>query len=177
MATYSGNTASESEQQPSNNEDEDQDQDQPEREKVEVDKEYFDEILGSLEHLISLFNILQINPSVAPLSPSPSDEVPLGKTEVRVPMSELQKVKKRSIKSYTEGLVDLLFTPETLRASTLKGKSSKGQLRDTLDPVKVNAIIEQVRSVFKGAAVGYVEQLISQKCNSARKLSTATGEH
>ncbi|KAL6478374.1 hypothetical protein MHYP_G00142090 [Metynnis hypsauchen] len=169
MATYLGNTASESEQQPNNNGDEDQDQDQPGRERVEVDKEYFDEIRGSLEYLIRLFNTLQINPSLAPPSPSPSDEVPLGNTEVRVPKSELQKVKKRSIKSYTEGLVDLLFTPETLRASTLKGKSSKGQLRDSLDPVKVNAIIEQVRSVFEDATVEYVEQLIRQKCNCARK--------
>ncbi|KAL7873707.1 hypothetical protein AOLI_G00127780 [Acnodon oligacanthus] len=171
MATYASNTASESEQRPSNNGDEDQDQDQPERERVEVDKEYFDEVHRSLEHLTRLFNILQINPSVAPPSPSQSDEirVPLGSTEVTVPRSELQKVKRKSIKSYTEGLVDLLFAPETLRTSTLKGKSSKGQPRDTLDPVKVNAIIEQVRSVFQDTRVDYVEQLIRNKCNCARK--------
>ncbi|KAG9279599.1 hypothetical protein AMEX_G5135 [Astyanax mexicanus] len=68
---------------------------------------------------------------------------------------------------FAQELAVLVFTKETMRESTLTGKSSKGApLKRQLDVEKVHAITDAVMEEFPNTSASDVRNAIRRKCNN-----------
>lgn len=68
-------------------------------------------------------------------------QVLLGNSTIQVPKRLFQRLSTRRMSLFTQDLALLVFGRETLARSSLTGKGKKGETKDQLDPVKVDAII------------------------------------
>lgn len=65
----------------------------------------------------------------------------LGNSTVQVSKRLYQRISSRRMSLFTQELATLIFWKDTLAKSTLTGKGKKGEVKDQLDPEKVNVII------------------------------------
>lgn len=65
----------------------------------------------------------------------------LGNSAVQVSKRLYQRISSRRMSLFTQDLATLIFGKDTLAKSTLTGKGKKGEVKDQLDPEKINAII------------------------------------
>ncbi|KAK1906817.1 Protein insensitive [Dissostichus eleginoides] len=87
----------------------------------------------------------------------------LGNSSVQVSTRLFQRLGNRRMSLFTQELATLIFGNETLAKSTLTGK---GKSAETLDPEKVNAIIDTVRGKYPGTEVSTIRALLRRKCNN-----------
>ncbi|KAK1906182.1 Protein insensitive [Dissostichus eleginoides] len=87
----------------------------------------------------------------------------LGNSSVQVSTRLFQRLGNRRMSLFTQELATLIFGNETLAKSTLTGK---GKSAETLDPEKVNAIIDTVRGKYPGTEVSAIRALLRRKCNN-----------
>ncbi|KAK1906971.1 Protein insensitive, partial [Dissostichus eleginoides] len=85
----------------------------------------------------------------------------LGNSSVQVSTRLFQRLGNRRMSLFTQELATLIFGNETLAKSTLTGK---GKSAETLDPEKVNAIIDTVRGKYPGTEVSTIRALLRRKC-------------
>ncbi|KAI9524722.1 hypothetical protein NQZ68_016731 [Dissostichus eleginoides] len=87
----------------------------------------------------------------------------LGNSSVQVSTRLFQRLGNRRMSLFTQELATLIFGNETLAKSTLTGK---GKSAETLNPEKVNAIIDTVRGKYPGTEVSTIRALLRRKCNN-----------
>ncbi|KAI4833292.1 hypothetical protein KUCAC02_016201 [Chaenocephalus aceratus] len=84
----------------------------------------------------------------------------LGNSSVHVSTRLFHRLGNRRMSLFAQELATLIFGKETLAKSTLTGK---GKTAETLDPEKVNAIIDTVREKFPGTEVSAIRALLRKK--------------
>ncbi|XP_034082264.1 uncharacterized protein LOC117552760 [Gymnodraco acuticeps] len=95
----------------------------------------------------------------------------LGNSSVQVSTRLFHRLGNRRMSLFAQELATLIFGKETLAKSTLTGK---GKTAETLDPEKVNAIIDTVREKIPGTEVSAIRALLRRKCNNERYTSNVT---
>ncbi|KAK9976589.1 hypothetical protein ABG768_021794 [Culter alburnus] len=125
-------------------------------------------VLNKMEDspLSSMISSQSESPRTGSHTSSEEDMVSLGNSSVQVPKRLYQRLSGRRMSLFTQELATLVFGRETLAKATLTGKGKKGELKEQLEPEKINAIIDAVRERFPNTEVAEIRALLRRKCNN-----------
>ncbi|KAK7877978.1 hypothetical protein WMY93_031358 [Mugilogobius chulae] len=119
-------------------------------------------------HAIKVRRSISSSPSTSD-DCSPPEMISLGGSDLKVPKKVFDRLNRSRLSLFVQDLAVLIFGKDTLRNSTLTGKSGK----EMLDPEKLNILIgklyasvDTVLERFPSAPVSEIRSFLRRKCNN-----------